>query len=232
VSTVTVPRIEIAHVARMLSRAGLIEAFGHVSARLTGGGFVLTPTSPLLDAGAEEVLELTDGGDVLVGERCPLEAPLHAAVYAARPDVGAICRTHSRHAAAWASRGEAPPLVHGLGGLSGELAVHDSPQLVCTVPSGAAAAASLGAADCLLLRANGALCTGRDLPRAAVRAWFLEERARVATDAPAACAITDDELRERSRHFEVESERAWQWLQARFGKAGENTHGDVTKEVS
>jgi HCOMODA/2-hydroxy-3-carboxy-muconic semialdehyde decarboxylase len=227
---VTATRSEVAEVARMLSRAGLIEAFGHVSARLPEGGFALTPTTPLSRTRGEDVLELSAEGEVIEGEHCPLEAPLHAAVYAARPDVGAICRTHSRYAAAWASRGEAPALIHGLGGLCGVVAVHDSPQLICDESTGAAAAASLGAADCLPLRANGAVCTGRDLSRASVRAWFLEERARVAIDAPAARAMADDEHRERRWHFEAGSGRAWDWLRARFGPGGK-TEEPFSKEV-
>jgi ribulose-5-phosphate 4-epimerase/fuculose-1-phosphate aldolase len=210
-------RARVASVARLLSRAGLIQAFGHVSARLEHGGFALTSTEPLIDAHADSVLELDEAGHVLAGERCPLEAPLHAALYAARADVGAICRTHSPNVAAWACRGEQPPLVHGLGGLSGTLAVHDSPQLICDQAAGAAAAAALAAADCLLLRANGALCTAPDLSHAVVRAWFLEERATLARRAGGAPPLSDQELRERARHFGAEAERAWSWLQARFG---------------
>lgn len=225
-------RAEVARVAGILSRAGLIEGFGHVSARLEGGGFALTPTTPLLLTVADDVLELADDGEVLSGERCPLEAPLHTAVYAARPDVGAICRTHSRYAAAWAGAGEAPPLVHGLGGLCGEVTVHASPQLITDPASAAAASSSLGDADCLLLRANGAVCTGRDLGRAVVRAWFLEERARVAVDAPRTRALAGEELDARGRHFEAESERAWHWLQARFGRPGGSTDIPSTKEIS
>jgi ribulose-5-phosphate 4-epimerase/fuculose-1-phosphate aldolase len=222
-------RAEVASVGRLIARAGLVQAFGHVSARLEHGGFALTSTAPLQDASADTVLELDEDGNVLFGERCPLEAPLHAAVYAARPDIGAICRTHSRHAAAWASRAEQPPLAHGLGGLSGTLAVHPSPQLVCDPVAATAAAGSLGGADCLLLRANGAVCTAPDLPGAAVRAWFLEERAVLATHAPDAPSLTAEELHERSRHFEAESVRAWRWLQARFGDRKEPISATETR---
>ena len=216
-STATDTRAEVASVARLIARAGLVQAFGHVSARLQRGGFALTSTGPLLDADPEDVLELDDEGSVLSGERCPIEAPLHAAVYGARPDVGAICRTHSRHAAAWACRGEPPPLIHGLGGLSGAVTVHDSAQLISDEAAAGKVAASLGDADCVLLRANGAVCTAADLPRVVIRAWFLEDRALVADLAPSARQLTGGELRERSQHFEAEAARAWRWLQARFG---------------
>jgi ribulose-5-phosphate 4-epimerase/fuculose-1-phosphate aldolase len=222
-------RAEVASVGRLIARAGLVQAFGHVSARLEQGGFAITSTAPLEDAGVDSVLELDEDGNVRFGEHCPLEAPLHAAVYAARPDVGAICRTHSRHAAAWASRAEQPPLVHGLGGLSGTLALHPSLQLVCESAAATAAARSLGSADCLLLRGNGAVCTAPDLPGAAVRAWFLEERAMLASHAPGAPSLTGEELYERSRHFEAESVRAWRWLQLRFGDRKEPISATETR---
>jgi ribulose-5-phosphate 4-epimerase/fuculose-1-phosphate aldolase len=216
-TTVVDARAEVASVARLVARAGLIEAFGHVSARLAHGGFAITSTDPLLDARADTVLELDDDANVLVGERCPLEAPLHAAVYAARADAGAICRTHSRYAAAWACRGQAPPLVHGLGGLGGAVQVYHAPQLICDRPAATLAAEALDGGDCLLLYANGALCVGEDLASATVRAWFLEERAMLASLAPDARPLSEAEVRERSDYFRREAARAWSWLEARFG---------------
>jgi ribulose-5-phosphate 4-epimerase/fuculose-1-phosphate aldolase len=207
---------EVARVARLLAAAGLVEAFGHVSARCAGG-FVLTSTGPLLAATAESTLEFDADGNVIAGERCPLEAPLHAAIYAARPDVGAICRTHSPFAAAWASRREPLPLIHGLGGLSGEVALYESPQLVTGAEAAARAAAALDHGDCLLLRGNGAACTGSDLPQAAVRAWFLEERAAFAARCEHGRPLEAGELEPRSRHYAAETARAWSWLQARYG---------------
>lgn len=212
-------RGEIAATARLLSAAGLVQAFGHVSACLPSGGFAITSTGPMLDATPESVLELDRDAHVLNGENCPLEAPLHAAIYAARSDVQAICRTHSPYAAAWAATAQQPPLVHGLGGLGGQVALHTSPQLVCDAERARQAADALGGADCLLMLANGAVCTGADLPRAVTRAWFLEERATLATLARNAAPLIGPALAERSRHFDAEIARAWPWLRARFAPA-------------
>lgn len=208
----------VATAARILSRSGLVEAFGHVSAR-AGDGFLLTSTDPLgtqsaasihtLDAAGAVVAKGLDGG-------VPLEAPLHAAIYAARPDVGAICRTHSPAAVVWGVRGAVPPLPHGLGGLSGAVAVStEDTDLVVTAGQGAATAVALGAADCLLVQANGNVATGATLSQATVRAWFLEERARVALEAGLeASPLTD--LEARARHFAAEEVRAWRWLQETY----------------
>ena len=207
----------VADVARLLHAAGLVEAFGHVSERCkTTPGVVLqrstiTTTAPLLAASTIAL----DGPD---DPARPLEAPLHRAIYAARPDVGAICRTHSPAAVAWGVRGQLPPLLHGLGALAGEVALHDDPQLVTSEEAATAAARALGAGACLLLRANGAVAVGADLSEAAVRAWYLEERCRVALDAGAGGrALEAEELTERTVHTPAEQRRAWAWLQARYG---------------
>jgi ribulose-5-phosphate 4-epimerase/fuculose-1-phosphate aldolase len=217
------PAAEVALAARVLAGAGLVEGFGHVSARTgaagDGDGFLLTSTDPLA-AQSEASIHLLDaaGAPLSAGEEggVPLEAPLHAAIYAARPDVGAICRTHSRAAVAWGVRGAVPPLLHGLGGLAGAVATWGGDaDLVTEATLAAAVAAGLGAADCLLVQGNGNVATGATVAQAVVHAWFLEERSQLALDAgPEGAPLTD--LDRRARHFAAEEARAWRWLQARF----------------
>lgn len=208
---------EVAATARLLAAAGLVEAFGHVSAR-TEVGFLITSTTPLLEASAASVHHLDPSGASGGAEGVPLEAHLHAALYATRPDVGAVCRTHSRFAVALGVRSEAPPLLHGLGGLSGQVALYDGPELIATSTAGDLAARAIGDADCLLLRGNGALATGDTLAQAAVRAYHLEERCRVAIDAGSnASSLSAAELAGRSRWFDQEQARAFSWLLSRFG---------------
>lgn len=209
----------VAEAARILAGARLVEAFGHVSARVEGG-FLLTATAPLGAQTAASIHRLDAGGAVLSrgasGDGVPLEAPLHAAIYAARPDVGAICRTHSAAAVVWGVRGQAPPLLHGLGGLAGDVtAWGGDSDLVVTPAQGTAAAAALGAADCLLVQANGNVATGATIEQATVRAWFLEERARVALEAGLeASPLTEPDV--RARHYAAEEARAWRWLQETY----------------
>jgi ribulose-5-phosphate 4-epimerase/fuculose-1-phosphate aldolase len=210
--------VELAESARLISRAGLVEAFGHLSARLGGGGFLITPTDPLLHARPERMIEADDLGAAPADAGLPKEAPLHAAIYAARSDVGAICRTHSPAVVAWGARAAIPPLLHGLGGLSGTVSLHREAQLVTTARAARAAAADLGDCDCMILYANGAVCTAAQLSGAVVRAWFLEERARVAERCPDGCALPDAAASERAHHHEAEEARAWAWLRARFGE--------------
>lgn len=214
--------LAVAAAARLAARAGLLEAFGHVSQRDPGGGFVITTTEPLLAAGPGNTRHLDDAGNASGdASGVPLEAPLHAAIYAARPDVGAIVRTHSPATVVAGVDPDlvAPPLLHGLGGMSGEIAIYPDPQLIDDRARGEAAAAALDQADCLIMRGNGSLATGRDLPDALVRAWFFEERLRVWLEAGRpSTGIEGEELVMRSQHWSVEAARAWAWLAVRFGE--------------
>jgi ribulose-5-phosphate 4-epimerase/fuculose-1-phosphate aldolase len=204
---------EVARTARVLAAAGLVEGFGHVSARLSASELAITSTRPLRDCSPADVHVLPL--DAPVGEAVPLEAPMHAAVYAARDDVMAICRFHGRAAATWATRPQLPPRLHGLGLMAGELTSYAGSDLVADAAAGAAVAQALGDADCILLRANGAFATGATLPQAAVRAFFLEERCRVASDAgDAGVELSDAEIEVRRRWTEAETARAWAWLSA------------------
>ena len=214
----------VALTARMLAAAGLVEAFGHVSARLHGGGFLITPTSPLLDAVADTVITVDDAGTVIddPAKAAPLETPLHAAIYRARPDVGAVCRGHGPAMVAWGVEVEDLPLRHGLGAIAGvRIPVHPDFDLIASAESGERAAATLGLHHGALLRANGGFAVGADLLEAATRLWFLEERARVVLAAgPSAGA--DIEWGHRLAHTEAELRRAKAWFAARFGTPDPN----------
>ncbi len=212
-------RTEVARVARMVSRAGLVEAFGHVSAR-TASGFAITSVSPMLGATAESVVvvDLENGPVEGPVDLAPLETPLHAALYAARPDVGGICRGHPTFVVDWGIDDDDLPLLHGLGGLAGHpVRVHDDIELVTTPDRGAKVAGTLGDAASVILRANGALAVGRDPVEAATRLYYLEERARVATRSTAAPPGDASTWARRLEQTDPELTRAVTWFEARFG---------------
>jgi HCOMODA/2-hydroxy-3-carboxy-muconic semialdehyde decarboxylase len=211
----------VAATARAVVAAGLIEAFGHVSARLgdgEGGGVLITPTTPLAAVRPEDIVRVDASGAVHPpGAPAPLEVALHRSIYMARPDVNAICRGHGPAMVAWGTRGAPLPLRHGLGLLAGaHVRVHADLQLVTDHEAGDAVAATLGQDACVLLLGNGGLAAGRDLLEAATRLWFLEERARVALTAapePTSAQDPDDgEWRRRGRHSAAELDRAMTWF--------------------
>ena len=209
---------EVAEAARIIAGAGLVEGFGHVSAR-DRDGILITATRPLGAAGAADIHRLDASGAASVqATDVPLEAPMHAAVYAARPDVNAICRTHSPAAVIAGAHGEVPPLGHGLGGLAGEVRPCGRTDLVTDREGGEQVAAALGPADCLLIRGNGAIATGSSLAEAVVRAYYLEERCLVGEALGPDQGFSEQELAARRRWFEQETARAWAWMHWRFGR--------------
>ncbi|HSF86679.1 MAG TPA: class II aldolase/adducin family protein [Acidimicrobiia bacterium] len=209
-------RDSIVAAARMMSAAGLAEAFGHVSIRW-GDGFLITSTLPFATAGPEDVVLVPDLADPPSGGgNTPLETPMHAAVYAARADVNAICRGHPPAVVAWGVGTESVPLFHGLGALAGErVDVHDNVQLVSTSTHGAAVAETLGDGHAVVLRANGCLAAGATPLEALTRLYFLEERARIALTAGRERETTD--WQRRLADTAAELPRAMAWVAATFG---------------
>ena len=183
--TVETLKADVATTARMMAAAGLVEGFGHASARLPGGGFLITSTSPLLHANADTILTVDESGTVIDAPAgLPLEISMHTGIYRARPDVGAVCRGHGAAMAAWGVREGDVPLLHGMGGLAGEVVpTHPDLALITTLAEGDQVAATLGDNLSMLLWANGGLAVGADLVEAATRLWYLEERCRVAVQA-------------------------------------------------
>ena len=216
-------RDEVAATARMLAAAGLVEAFGHTSAR-TGDGFAITSTRPMRAATADDVLLVGADGPISgpIAE-APLELAMHAAVYASRADVGAICRGHPPSVVVWGAGTGELPMLHGLGGMSGRtVRVHDDIELIKTADAAAAVAATLGSDHSVILRANGCLSVGTDLLEAATRLWFLEERARVVLAARGVGAVPADPAAWERRLGDSPAElaRAKQWFRAEFGGGG------------
>jgi len=218
-------RVEVAAVARMLARLGFVHAFGHVSRRVADG-MLLTPTRPsLADVSAGDVLEI-DASGVVAGDvtRCPLEAPLHSAIYRHRPDVGGICRIHSPMLVSWSGAGGPPPLLHGLGGIAEPVGYWPDPDLITSTERAESVARALAGGATLVLRGNGGLAVGAELSEAITRAWCLEDRCAVALVAvprshptQASQPFTDEELSRRSSWFPNETSRLWAWLLERYG---------------
>lgn len=114
-------RAEVIRESQALDDAGLlINKSGNVSCR-SKRGFIITPTGvPYRDLQLGQVVELEiDGQPDPAGQPPSSEWRLHAAIYAARPDVSAIVHTHSPHATALACAGRGIPPFHYMIALAG-----------------------------------------------------------------------------------------------------------------
>ena len=217
-------RQEIVNVCHILDGMCLVEGFGHVSSRLPDGNILITAARGLGLAARKDLLIFNSRGELLSGEEgtAPLERWMHVAIYRARPDVNAICRTHSHMAATLGAAMQPVKACHGFGGMLGvEVPIHNETNLVTDDTMGQAVADTLGNATAVLLRGNGALVTGTTLPEACVRAIYLEEAAWiqvVGAHIGGTLSFTADELKTRSQWYRVELSRAWEYYSTKFSQ--------------
>lgn len=221
-------RAKIITACRIMDGMGLTEGFGHMSARLPDGEHILiTPAVAPGMAQADHLLTFHQSGaridtDSTQPMRAALETPMHLAIYRARPDVGAICRTHSRYAVILGAANHPLRTSHGFGGMLGSaIPVHPESDLIVDAAMGDALAATLGTGAALLLRGNGALAVGQDVEQAVIHAIYLEEAALVgvlAANAGGAVPFSKDELQRRARWYTNETARAWAYYSYKFSQ--------------
>ena len=172
----------------MLSRLGLVTAYGHVSAR-SGTSMLITPAADLALVTESSVLEvpLSASASSALRAGVPAEGWAHLALYRARPDAGAIAR--AQPASAFAAAATAASLVplHGQAAwLGASVPVHDDARLLRSLELAESAARSLPAGEALLLRGNGALTLGVTPGIAVARMWLLSAACDVYLAATAA----------------------------------------------
>jgi L-ribulose-5-phosphate 4-epimerase len=108
-------RLAVAELHRELTGNGLVAwTSGNISARVPGADLMVIKPSgvpyPRLTADNMVVCDLA--GRWVSGDLSPSsDAASHAYIYRHLPGVGGVVHTHSRHATAWAARGEPIPCV-------------------------------------------------------------------------------------------------------------------------
>lgn len=180
--------VEAAHV---LAALGLVDAFGHVSAR-DGDVLLITPPAAL-DQVTELVPVPLDAADLPA--EAPAEAWLHLAIYRARPDIAAVVRAQPEATlAVGACHAELAPLHGQAAWLGRRVPVHPVPRLLRTAELAAAAAATLGDADAMVLRGNGAVTTGSEPGIAVARMHLLAAACRVHAAAREPVPLDEDDI--------------------------------------
>ncbi len=177
------PRAEVVAAAREMMRLGLVAgSSGNVSAR-EGELVHITPSGlPYSDTTEDDLVTLALDGTVVAGRREPSsERRVHLAVYAARPDAGALIHTHSVHATAWSFLDE--PLDTQTEEL--ELAVGGPVLTARYAPTGSdeiarEAVRALDDRGAVLLGRHGVLALGDSPARALDAAVVVERQAQMA----------------------------------------------------
>lgn len=173
-------RLAVVSACRELARSALTHGTsGNVSVRFDVQRFFISPTGMPYESLAPQDIALIDLDGRWAGPRQPSsEWRFHRDIFKARPDVGAIVHTHSRHATALACTGRGIPAFHYMVAVAGGADVRCAPYFTFGSQelSDSALVALSGRRACLLAN-HGLIAVGVDLPSALKLAGEVENLA-------------------------------------------------------
>ncbi len=180
---------ELALANRILAHEGVLDAFGHVSARHPAdpNRYLLSRSrSPLLIE-PDDILEFTLDSEPVRPPRALLyaERVIHGCIYRARPDVMAVCHHHAPAVMPFCIAGKPIMPVFHLGAAMGEEAPFwdqhhefgDTNLLVVKQEEGHSLARTLGQHSVVLMNRHGATVVGGGLKELVSRAIFMCQNA-------------------------------------------------------
>lgn len=183
----------------ILARRGLLDGFGHISAR-DGDRLLIARNIAPARVATTDVVRVAFDGTVSAGDaRKPyLERFIRGAIYAARPDVGAIVHSHAASVIPFSlARGASLCAVSHMGGFLGAgvplFEIRDAPAV--------------------LMRGHGITVVGADVRQAVFRAIYTDVNARLQSEAlrlGPLVPLNAHEARRASEANDSQIERAWE----------------------
>lgn len=176
---------------RILASEGIVDAFGHVSARhpIHADRFLLSRArSPELVEEGDIMEFMLDGSPTdRVSGKPYLERFIHAALYQSRSDIQSVVHSHSRGPIPFGLTEEKlRPVVHSSATLGAEVPVWDAQAnfgdtdlLVSNIAMGIDMARTLGGGNCVLMRGHGSTVVGQSIREAVYTAVYLEVNAEL-----------------------------------------------------
>jgi ribulose-5-phosphate 4-epimerase/fuculose-1-phosphate aldolase len=181
---------------RILAGQGVLDGFGHVSARhdKDPGRFLLARSMAPALVTADDVMEFDlDSNPIDArGRTAYLERFIHSEIYRVHPEVKAVMHSHSPAVIPFGVVGVALRPIFHLGGFLGVgvpvFEIRDSggpgtDMLIRNAGLGAALAKTLGSAPVALLRGHGNVVVGQSVKEAVFRAVYTEVNARLESEA-------------------------------------------------
>jgi ribulose-5-phosphate 4-epimerase/fuculose-1-phosphate aldolase len=176
--------------SRVLAQQGVLDAYGHVSARSDKrpDRFIMSRSRAPALVTAADLMEHDAGSEVVADKRKGfLERYIHGEIYRARPEVMAVVHSHSPSVIPFGiTRSKLKPVYHMASFLWSGAPVFDIRQvreendlLIRDVPLGRALAQSLGKCTCVLMRGHGMTVVGDCVAEAVFRAIYTEMNARL-----------------------------------------------------
>jgi len=219
---------------RILAHEGVVDAFGHVSARHPGKPdhyFLARSRSPELVT-MDDIMEFRLTGEVIGNDdRKPYaERYIHGAIFEARPDVNSAIHNHAHEVIPFAvTKTPLRPLMHTTGVIGAHVPVWDIADqfgdtnlLVTTMEQGRDLAQALGEARVVLMRGHGCTVTGKSVREATLAAVYTQVNAKLQLQAMPLGEVTYLSPGEIERTPEalvgpLAMERAWDYYAARAG---------------
>jgi HCOMODA/2-hydroxy-3-carboxy-muconic semialdehyde decarboxylase len=218
---------------RILSDHGVLDAYGHISARDPAHPqhyWISRSMAPALVTAADIIACDLDNRPMRPGEtRLFFERVIHGEIYKARPDVMAVLHNHSPSLIPFCNSDTRLRPMVGSAAFLGEGApvfdirtVDDEGDLnICTIPQAQGLAQALGRHGLLLLRGHGAVAVGESIRQVVRRAIIAESNAKQQLQASLLGPVhflTASELDFARRMKPKDPERAWQlWKQRAMG---------------
>lgn len=194
----------------ILAAEGVVDAFGHVSARhpFKPDRYLLSRAVPPELITAEDIIEFTLDGKSANGDtRKPyLERDIHGAIYEARAEVHSVVHSHSRSVIPFTVTNEPlRPIVHSCATIGHHIPVWDAQEqfgdtnlLISNMEMGRDFAKVLAGNNTALMRGHGCTVIGRSVREAVYTAVYLEVNAGLqmqATRFPPVKYLTEGEVR-------------------------------------
>jgi L-fuculose-phosphate aldolase len=174
-------REELCATLRRMAAGGLVlGAAGNASVR-GEELIVVSPSRRWYDTlGPQDVCLVEQDGTAVEGPPPSVELPMHLAVLADRPDIGAVIHTHSPYATALSRVMDEIPVVES----EQEALVGGALPVAPSARSGSAALgkavlSAAGGRRAAVIRDHGPVCFGADLDGALACAFAVEENARI-----------------------------------------------------
>ena len=186
---------DIAIGSRILAEFGMVDGFGHVSARhpTNPGHFLMSRSLAPALVTADDVMEFDLDGNAVDarGRSVFLERFIHGEIYKARPDVMAVVHTHSPGVIPFTvSRVALRPMYHNAAFLAAGAPVWDirkgfgeTDMLVRDPARGKSLAETLGDKSVVLMRGHGDVTVGPAVKVAVFRAYYTDVNARLQSQA-------------------------------------------------
>jgi ribulose-5-phosphate 4-epimerase/fuculose-1-phosphate aldolase len=186
---------ELVAANRILAAQGVVDAFGHVSARHPekADRFLLSRAKSPELVEARDIQEYSLDGTAKDANAAKgyLERFIHGGLYEQRNDVQAVVHSHSRSVIPFSVTAQKlRPIVHSSGTIGSEVPIWDAQRsfgdtdlLISSVEMGRDLARGFGAGNCALMRGHGSTAVGKSIREAVYTAYYLEANASLQLEA-------------------------------------------------